>query len=59
MEVLIEVFMEVVTDIVTEFLIVQLNWGVKSLVYHYMVVQAGLGFNIDANTALYLTVVKR
>ena len=48
--------MEVVAEIAIEFLIIRLDWGVGNFVYYYIVVQAGLGFDVDTSTALYLTV---
>jgi hypothetical protein len=53
-EVLVEVAAKVLTEVLTEaaeVLIVQLNRGVGNLVYRYVVVQAGLGFNIDTSAA--------
>ena len=49
-------FTKIVAEITTEFFIIRLDRGVKNLVYCYIVVQAGSGFNIDTNTALYSTV---
>ena len=54
-----EVFAEVVADIAAEFLVVRLDRGVGSLVYRCVVVQAGLGFDVDAGAALYSTVAGR
>ena len=52
-------FAEVITEITIEFFVVRLNWGVGNFVYYYIVVQAGSGFDIDTNTALYLTVAAK
>ena len=50
---------EVLREVAAEVLIVLLNWGVGNLVYCYMVVQVGLGFNINTSTVLYSTVARR
>ena len=54
-----EVIAEITTEIAIEILVVRLNRGVKNLVYYYIVVQAGSGFNVDAGAALYSTVAGR
>ena len=46
----------IVPDFTAEVLVIQLNRGVKNFVYYYIVVQAGLGFDVDAGATLYLTV---
>ena len=58
-EIAAEVNVEVAMEIAVEILIVRLNWGVGNLVYCYVVVQAGLGFNVDAGAILYLIVARR
>ena len=42
-----------------EVIIVQLNRGVGNLIYYYIVVQAGLGFDVDTGAALCSTVAGR
>jgi hypothetical protein len=54
-----EIAVEVLTEVTAEVLIILLDRGVGNLVYYYIVVQAGLGFNIDTGAALYLTVAGR
>ena len=56
MEVVTEVTAEVVA---AEVVIVRLNWGVGNLVHCYVVVQAGLGFDVDTGAALCSTVAGR
>ena len=58
-EITAEIAAEVLTKVATEILVVQLDQGVRNLVYCYVVVQAGSGFNVDTNTALYSTVAGR
>jgi hypothetical protein len=58
-EITAEVLTEVLAEVAAEVLAVQLDQGVGNLVYHYIVVQAGLGFNIDTSTTLYSTVTRR
>ena len=55
-EVITEIATEVNTEVATKILIIQFNRGVGNLIYHYIVVQAGSGFNVDTNAALYSTV---
>ena len=58
-EVTAKVAVEALIEVAIEVLIILFNWGVGNLIYYYIVVQAGLGFNIDTSTALYLTVTER
>ena len=51
-----EVTVEVLAKVAIEVLVVLLDWGVGNLIYYYIVVQVGSGFNIDTGAALYLTV---
>ena len=50
---------EILVEITIEVLVVLLNWGVGNFVYYYIIVQAGLGFDINTNTTSCLTVAKR
>ena len=50
---------EILVEIAIEVLVVLLDWGVRNLIYYYIVVQAGLGFNINTNTTSCLTVAER
>ena len=59
MEAIAEITAEIAVEIAAEFFVVQLNWGVGNFVYYYIVVQAGLGFNINTSTTLCLIVAKR
>ena len=51
--------MEVLIEVTTEVLVILLNWGVGNLVYYYIVVQAGLEFNVDTGAILYSTVAEK
>ena len=50
---------EVLVEVTTEVLVVLLNRGVGNLVHHYIVVQAGSGFNVDTGAAPCSTVAER
>ena len=50
---------DVVAEITAEFLVVRLDRGVGNLVYHYVVVQAGSGFDVDTGAAPCSTVAER
>ena len=58
-EVTTDITTEVFTEVVIEVFIVLLNQGVGNLIYYYIVIQAGLGFNINTSTTLCLIVAKR
>ena len=51
--------MGVLAEVATEVLVIQLDQGVGNLVYRYIVVQAGSGFDVDAGAALCSTVAGR
>ena len=51
--------MEVFIEVTTEVLVILLDRGVGNFVYYYIIVQAGLGFNINTSAAPYLTVAER
>ena len=50
---------EVLVEITAEFLVIRLDQGVGNFVYHYIVVQAGSGFDVDTSAALCLIVAGR
>ena len=54
-----EVIIEITTEVAAEVVVVRLDGGVGNLVYRYVVVQAGLGFDVDTGAALCLTVAGR
>jgi len=57
-----EITAEVATEVAAvaaKVLIIQLNQGVGNLIYYYIVVQAGSGFNINTGAALCSTVTSR
>ena len=56
MEIAAEVDAEVTVEITMEIFVVRFDWGVRNLIYYYIVVQAGSGFDVDTSAALYLTV---
>jgi hypothetical protein len=55
-EITVEVFGGVLAKVAAEVFVIWLDQGVGNLVYYYMVVQAGLGFDVDTSTALYLII---
>jgi hypothetical protein len=48
---LAELFAEPFVEVLTEVLVVRLNQGVRNLVYRCIVVQVGLGFDVDTGAA--------
>ena len=58
-EVIAEILIGVLIEVATEVFIIQLNQGVGNFVYYYIVVQAGLGFDVDTGAILYLIVAGR
>ena len=58
-EITAEIAAGVIAEVTAEVLVVRLDRGVGNLVHHYVVVQAGSGFDVDTSAALYSTVAGR
>ena len=54
-----EVVAEIAAEVAAEVAVVRLDGGVGNLVYRCVVVQAGLGFDVDTGAALCSTVAGR
>ena len=55
----LDLAVEVFVEIAAEVFVIQFDWGVRNFVYYCVVVQAGLGFDVDIGTTLYSTVAGR